>query len=432
MNLGWLDPAAPSMAKEVQSLRSMVGVGDNLRLAGAALRAHKLRTILSVLGLVMGVAALITVMTIVQGANVYVEEKIANLGTNVFRVAKTPFAVVDFTAYVDALKNKNIYRDDLAAVAERCLSCEQVGASASGTLSVQYQNRQVDDTSILGYTPNMADIDTRTLDQGRYFSPDEDRRAAYVCLIGAGLVEQLFQFASPIGREIRSGSQPFTVIGTFKKLGSVLGQDQDNFVIVPLGSFLKIRGTRTTLTLEIKAAGGEANFSVAQDEVRTIMRSRRHDLPGHKDSFFIGTPQSYIDLWKSISSSFFTVFVMLSSISGVVAGIVIMNVMLVSVTERTREIGLRRAVGATQGDILRQFLMEALMQCLIGGLFGIAIGFACAVALRTFTSFPASVKVWVALLGVVISSASGLFFGIYPAQQASTLDPVAALRNDAG
>jgi putative ABC transport system permease protein len=410
----------------------MVCLRDNLSLAADAIRAHKLRAALTVLGLTMGVATLVTVMTIVQGANTYVEQKIANLGTNVFRVAKTPFAVVDFTVVVKALKNKNIDSADYAAVTGLCRACEYVGASASGTLALQYQNKQADDVTIYGYSPDMADIDTRTLDQGRYFSPSEDRHAAYVCLIGASILDQLYPNVNPIGRTIRTGSQEFTVIGTFEKLGSVLGQDQDNFVIVPLTTYLKVRGSRSSLTLEIKASGGEKNFNSAQDEVRTIMRTRRHDLPGKAESFFIGTAQSYIALWQSISGSFFVVFVMVSSISAVVGGIVIMNVMLVSVTERTREIGVRRALGATRRDILNQFLTESLFQCIIGGAIGIGIGFGCSVLLRTFTSFPASVQTWVALLGVAISSLIGLFFGIYPARQAARLDPVTALRSEAG
>ncbi len=408
----------------------MVDVHDNLRMALAALNAYKLRAALTVLGLTMGVATLMTVMTLVQGANVYVEQKIANLGTNVFRLAKTPFAVVDFTVVVKALKNKNIDILDYQSVAQLCSACEQVGASASSSLSVQYGNKQTDDTTIIGYTPNMVDIDTRTLESGRYFTPGEDRHAAYVAVIGSSLVDQFFPNEDPIGRTIRTGSLEFQVVGTFKKLGSVLGQDQDNFVIIPLTTFLKVRGTRTSLTLEIKASGGEKNFNEAQDQTRVIMRSRRHDPPGKEDSFFIGTSQSYIALWQSISGSFFAVFVMVSSISAVVGGIVIMNVMLVSVAQRTREIGLRRAMGATKTDILRQFLTESLVQCLIGGAIGIAIGFGCALALRTLTSFPASVKTWVALLGLVLSSAIGLFFGIYPARKAAALDPVTALRTE--
>jgi len=410
----------------------MLGVTDNLRLAVEAFNAHKLRAVLTVLGLTMGVTTLITVMTLVQGANLYVEQKIANLGTNVFRLAKTPFAVVDFTVIVKSLKNKNIDVSDYRAVTELCRACEQVGASANGTLSLQRGNKQTDDTTIIGYTPNMIEIDTRTLDLGRYFTPGEDRHAAYVCIIGASLVDQFFPTENPIGQTIRTGSLEFTVIGTYQKLGSVLGQDQDNFVVIPLTTYLKVRGSRTSLTLEIKASGGKKNFDAAQDEARVIMRSRRHDPPEKEDSFFIGTSQSYIALWQSISGSFFAVFVMVSSISAVVGGIVIMNVMLVSVTQRTREIGVRRAVGATQGDILRQFLAESLLQCLIGGAIGIALGFGCAVALRSLTSFPASVQTWVAIMGFAISSAIGLFFGIYPARKAANLDPVAALRTEVG
>ena len=408
----------------------MVGILDNMQLAADSITAYKMRAVLTVLGLTMGVATLMTVMTLVQGANVYVEQKIANLGTNVFRLAKTPFAVVDFSVVVKALKNKNIEIGDYRAVAEGCNACDEVGASASGTLAVQYGNKQTDDTSIIGYTPDMIDIDTRTLDSGRYFTPSEDQHAAYVCLIGAALVDQFFPNQSPLGRSIRTGSLEFAVIGTFQKLGSVLGQDQDNFIIIPLTTYLKVRGSRTSLTLEIKAAGGERNFNAAQDEARMIMRSRRHDPPGRDDSFFIGTSQSYISLWQSISGSFFAVFVIVSSISAVVGGIVIMNVMLVSVTQRTREIGIRRAMGATKSDILYQFLTESLLQCLIGGAVGILIGFGCALALRNLTSFPASVKTWVALLGLVLSSTIGLFFGIYPARKAAGLDPVTALRTE--
>jgi putative ABC transport system permease protein len=409
----------------------MVQVRDTFQLAADAIRAHKLRASLTILGLTMGVATLVTVMTIVQGANVYVEQKIANLGTNVFRVSKLPFAVVDFDLLIKAQKNKRLEYADYLAVNDSCAACGQVGASASGTLQIVYGNKQADDVNIIGYTPNMIDIDTRTLAEGRYFTPGEDRHAAWVAVIGAGLADQFFAGVNPVGKIIRTGSAEFKVIGTFEKLGSVLGQDQDNYAVIPLNTFLKFRGTRTSITLEIKAPGEQA-FKNAQDEVRVTLRTRRHDRPGDADSFFIGTADSYISLWQSISGSFFAVFVMVSSISAVVGGIVIMNVMLVSVTERTREIGVRRALGATQWDIRRQFLAESLMQCVIGGTIGILAGFAFAVALRSLTAFPASVQTWVAVLGVVLSSVIGLFFGIYPASKAATLDPVAALRRETG
>jgi putative ABC transport system permease protein len=406
----------------------MLAIGDNLRLSLDALRAHKLRAVLTIIGLTMGVATLITVMTLVQGANVYVEEKIANLGTNVFQLSRIPFAVTDFNAVVKARRNKFVTLDDVHAVAEECRECLYVGAQATTSVRVRYQDHELQDINMIGQTPAMVDIDTRTLDRGRYFTAAEDQRAVDVCLIGDALVQEFFSGIDPIGKVIRVAHEEFIVIGTYEKIGSILGQEQDNFVIIPMGTFVRMRGSRFSVIIQVKATGGEQVFQRAQDEARVVMRARRHIVGNKPEDFFIGTADSYIALWQSISSAFFSVFIMVSSISAVVGGIVIMNVMLVSVTERTKEIGVRRAVGATQQDILRQFLAESVMQCLMGGLIGIIFGFACALAMRQFTSFPASVQTWVAVMGVVLSSAIGLFFGIYPAVRASRLDPVVALR----
>jgi putative ABC transport system permease protein len=283
------------------------------------------------------------------------------------------------------------------------------------------------DVTIHGHTSNMADIDTRTLEQGRYFTDSEEFRSALVCLIGWGVMDQLFGGVDPIGKTIRIGNEEYTVIGAFEKIGSVLGQDQDNYVIVPLPQFLRLR-PRQSLTLNVLASPDDGSFQTAQDEAAVLMRARRHVMPAEESDFFIGTKDNYIELWKSISGAFFTVFVMVSSISAVVGGIVIMNVMLVSVTERTKEIGIRRAMGATKRDVAKQFLTESVMQCVVGGFIGIVGGFAIALMLRHFTTFPASVKTWVAILGLFLSSLIGLFFGIYPAIRAANLDPVAALR----
>lgn len=407
----------------------MLAIRDNIAQSVSSLRAHKLRTALTVVGLMMGVATLITVMTIVQGANVYVEQKIANLGTGVFQVARTPFAATDFEQVIKALKNKHIEIDDLRAVADACNACEAVGATAGSTIRVRYKDRELADVNIYGHTPNMVDVDTRTVALGRYFTDGEDVRAAQVCLLGDSLVQQFFPGTDPLGKAVRIGNEEYLVIGTFEKLGAVLGQDQDNFVIVPLTQYLRIR-PRFSLTLNVLANKYPGMFERAQEQVTVVLRARRHVMPGRDNDFFIGTKDSYIALWKSISGAFFAVFVMVSSISAVVGGVVIMNVMLVSVTERTKEIGVRRALGATKQDITRQFLAESVMQCLIGGFVGIAGGFAVALALRNFTAFPAAVQTWVAVLGLVLSSLIGLFFGLYPAIRASNLDPVVALRAD--
>lgn len=405
----------------------MLALRDNLTQCVFSLRAHKLRTALTVLGLMMGVATLITVMTLVQGANLYVEQKIANLGTNVFQAARTPFAATDFDLIIRALKHKHIELADLRAAASACPDCAAVGATASTTIRVRYKDRELADVNIHGHTANMADIDTRTLIHGRYFTDSEEARAAQVCLIGHSLVEQFFPGTDPVGKVVRIGNEEYTVIGVFEKIGAVLGQDQDNFVVVPLSQYLRIR-PRFSLTLNVLARQTPGAFERAQDQVTAVLRARRHVPPGKENDFFIGTKDSYIALWKSISGAFFAVFVMVSSISAVVGGIVIMNVMLVSVTERTKEIGIRRAVGATRRDISRQFLAESVVQCLVGGVVGILGGFAVALALRTFTAFPASVQTWVAFLGVILSTLIGLFFGLYPAVRAANLDPVVALR----
>ena len=330
------------------------------------MRAHKLRAILTIVGLMMGVATLITVMTIVQGANAYVENKIANLGTDVFQIAKTPFVVTDFDQVVKSLRLKRIEWDDVRAVSDHCQACQMVGASATLSVHVRYRDKELQDINLFGHTANMADIDTRTLELGRYFSESEDQQMSSVCIIGQTLVDEFFGGTNPIGQIVRVNNEEFRVIGTMERIGSVLGQEQDDFMIVPLRVYLHLMGTRSSLTINVKTTGGRA-FDDAMDQARLAVRARRHLQPGQDDDFFIGTKESYISLWRSISGAFFAVFLMVSSISAVVGGIVIMNVMLVSVTERTKEIGVRRALGATERDIRRQFLAESVLQCILGG-----------------------------------------------------------------
>jgi putative ABC transport system permease protein len=401
---------------------------DTLALSLDALRSHRLRSALTVLGLTMGVATLITVVTIIQGANVYVETKIANLGADVFQMARTPFAVTDFEVIMKALRHKRIFLDDFRAVRDNCADCDISGASGSAQVRANSGDVEVQDVNMTGQTATMADIDSRTVESGRYFTEVEDQRATPVCLIGATLRERFFPGQDPTGRVIKLAGREFTIVGLFEKNGAVLGQDTDNFAVIPLGTFLQMRGQRSSLTINVKVPNDPIRFERAMDQARQILRARRHIGPGQEEDFYLGTKDSYIQLWNQISGAFFAVFLLVSSISAVVGGIVIMNVMLVSVTERTKEIGIRRAVGATAVDILRQFLTESVLQCLAGGAAGIALGFLCAELLNRFTSFPAAVQGKVAVLGIFLASAIGLFFGIYPASRAARLDPVEALR----
>ncbi|MFN7933741.1 MAG: ABC transporter permease [Bryobacteraceae bacterium] len=407
----------------------MIVLSDIADEAVRAVRVHKLRAALTVLGLTMGVATLIAVMTLVQGANRFVETKVANLGTDVFQVARTPFTVTDFNLIMKSLKYRKFELAYLRTVQESCTHCELVGATASSTSRVRYHDDEIADVNILGHTANMATIDTRTVELGRYFTPSEEQRGAQVCLIGDTLREQFFAGTDPLGHIVHVGALDCTVIGAIEKLGSLMGQDQDKFLILPMQSFLRLSGRRHSVTLNIKAPGGTV-FQQAQDEVRLALRTIRHVPAGAEDDFFIATKQSYISLWQSISAAFFAVFLMVSAISAIVGGIVIMNVMLVSVTERRKEIGIRRAVGATQADIRRQFLAESLLQCIVGGTIGILAGFLFALAVRRLTSFPTQVETWVVIFGLIMSCGIGLFFGIYPAMRASRLDPVVALRAD--
>ncbi len=408
----------------------MPALRDTLTETAAALAAYRLRAALASLGITLGVATIITVMTLIQGANVYVENKIANLGTNVFQISRLPFNVADYDLIVKALRFKRLTLEDMRAVAASCRHCLRVGAEVRATVRSRYRDRELADTAMIGQTPSMAEIDTRTVELGRYFTEGEDRRGAQVCLIGARLREEFFAGTDPIGRSVRLGEQEFVVIGAYEKIGSVLGQDQDNFAVVPMETFLKLRGSRTSVTISAQAAGSGPAFEQAQDEARLALRAARRVPPDREDDFFIGTKESYLALWRRISAAFFAVYVMVSSIAALVGGIVIMNVMLVSVTERTKEIGIRRAAGATQGDIVRQFLAESLAQCLLGGLAGVAAGLAVALLLDNYTPFPAAVRAWVVLFGVGFSFLIGLFFGIYPARRAARLDPVAALRTE--
>jgi len=384
---------------------------------------------LTLLGLIVGVMTLILVMTIVQGANLYVEEKIANLGTNVFQVSKTPLVVTDFQEFIRAQRHKDLSLEDLQAVRTQCTACAGIGAQVQATTTVKYGNESGEDTSIRGVTANMAEISTINIEDGRYLSSFEEYSAALVCIVGRDVVDHLFPEVSAIGKTIRIRNQPYQVIGIAERIGNVLGQSQDNFVLIPINTFFKDFGSRRSITIHVKCSTTEA-IAPAQAQVRTILRNCRHITYNNPDTFYMATADTFLSLWSSISSAFFMVFIMISSIASIVGGIVIMNIMLVSVTERTKEIGIRRAVGARRTDILWQFLVEALVQCIVGGLIGILLGFLLAVLVRQFTPFPASVQAWVAVTGVVLSTLIGLFFGIYPAKKASLLDPIEALRRE--
>jgi putative ABC transport system permease protein len=400
---------------------------DTVRLALGALTSHKMRTVLTLLGLVIGVTSLILVMTLIQGADEYVKTKIANLGTDIFQVSKIPLASANFEAILRARKHPDLTVEDWHAVQEGCRACQEVGAVVSTIGHVRTEVQSLSDVSLRGESANMGAVSTLDIASGRFFMPGEEREAAPVVVLGAEVAERLFEARNPLGETVRIEGAEFTVIGVADKIGSVLGQDQDMFAIIVLPAFEKLFGTRNSLNFQIKAS---QRMEPAADEVRAILRARRHRGPSTDDDFFIVTAESYMSLWRDISSVFFLVFVLISLVSSIVGGIVIMNITLVSVTERIREIGLRRSVGATRRDIALQFLTEVLAQCVLGGLAGVALGFAFALLLKELTPFPAAVRLWVAAVGLVLASVIAVIFGVYPAIKAARLDPVVALRSE--
>ena len=400
---------------------------DTVALALGALRAHKLRTALTLLGLVIGVTSLILVMTLIQGANWYVEQKIANLGADVFQVSKTPQVGLDFNEVARSKKFPDITTEDWQAVEEQCRRCRAVGAHVDTLARVRREGQNLADVNIRGQTANMVWISSLEVVRGRSFSDGEQRAAAPVAVLGDKVFERLFDRRDPIGKTVRIGGEEFMVLGVHEPIGSILGQDQDRFVNIPMDTFYRLFGARHSVVLEVQAT---PPLEPAQDDVRQVLRTRRHLHPEAADNFYFTTAETYLEIWSDISSVFFLVFVLISSVSSLVGGIVIMNITLVSVTERRREIGLRRSVGATQRDIAGQFLVEVLAQCLAGGFAGVALGFAIALLLRQFTPFPAVVQPWVAAAGLALASVIALIFGIYPAWRAAKLDPVVALRSE--
>jgi putative ABC transport system permease protein len=403
---------------------------EAVAIATSSLWAHKLRSILTLIGVVIGVTSVIAVVSLINGANQYVATRVFRLGADVFGLSKQPSIITNVDDFLEFQKRKRISYDDYEAVKDLCKSCKDVGAALGGRIEAKSGLNSLKDTNLRAWTPQMAELYDVDLVSGRHITDADLRDAAPVCVIGNDLVDNLMPGMDPIGKEIRWNNTPCQVIGLGKKEGSSLGTSLDNWMILPLTTYKKENGNQQDSLRVTCRAGSAANIQVSVDEVRQIMRGRHHLPYGKKDDFAVETSDSFLALWKDISGTFFVVTIGIASISLVVGGIVIMNIMLVSVTERTREIGVRKAIGARRGDILMQFLIEASTIAAIGGALGVIFGVLLAKVVSWVSPLPSAVQLWSVLGGLFVALSVGLFFGTYPASKAAKLDPVEALRSE--
>jgi putative ABC transport system permease protein len=403
-------------------------LSEAFKLALQSLWASKMRTILTLIGVVMGVAAVIMVITLVQGANRYVSTKLSGYGADVFTVSQMPAVIFTPEEYFKYNKRRILRIEDYEAVRDNCSDCSEVGAMLSKSTQVVVNGHSSDNTQVRGYTWTMVSLNNVDIALGRAFTHADEEHGTHDAIVGYDIVDNLLGPGDPIGKEIRVDGVPYTIVGVGDRQGKTLGQSQDNWVAVPITTYQQTNGYNDSVTIYCRVKGAASAMERGEDQVRVLMRTRRHDLPGADDDFDVETNDTFLDIWKQISSLFASVVLGLASIALVVGGVVIMNIMLVSVTERTREIGVRKALGARQRDVLLQFLIESGTMALTGGAIGVLCGIGVGKLITVVIGFPTSAPLWSIFLGLFLATSVGIFFGVYPASKAAKLDPVVALR----
>ena len=404
-----------------------------LKVAVAAIWAHKLRSALTLLGMIVGVTAFVTVVSLIQGFNKYIDEKIAGIGAKSFSVQRfNPFEDFKDTDTIAAAqrRNKELTLEDYEYLKDRTTLIGKIGAKARGTFSqIKRGDQTLDDVNVTGATANTADIDNRSVENGRFFSETEAEGASRVAYIGADIATKLFPAGNAIGSEIEIRGLPYRVVGVESVKGTVFGVPQDSFIVIPLKTYQLDFGplTRQRSLYFTATSKTDETFNDAVDEARYLMRARRKLDPGEKDNFGIVTPDAILGVRDRIFGTFFIVAMAVPGIALVVGAIVIMNIMLVSVTERTKEIGLRKSLGARRVDILKQFLTEAITLATIGGAVGVFLAWIVgkimtAIFLQTYLSIGAIVG------AIGVSALAGMISGLFPAWKAARLDPIEALR----
>ena len=399
------------------------------RIAFDSLRAHKLRSFLTLLGVIIGVTTIVGVAAVISGLESYVQERVIQLSPDVFVLTK--FGIIrSREAFLAALKRRDLDFHDYEVLRDRLLRAEAVAADAQTGMAVRYRGRRLADMRLHGATSNLGALLNVDVEAGRFFTPADERVGAAVAVIGWDIRDELYPGLDPIGRELIVGNSSFRVIGTVAEQGRTLGQDQDNQLWVPISAFRKSWGRRNSMTLFVKARGGVPGVPAAVDEARAVLRALRHTPFRDDDPFGVVTAENLQELWRQISTAAFLLTLLVSAVSLGVGGIVIANIMLVAVAEQTKEIGVRRAVGARKRDIRRQFLLEAAMLSTGGGAVGVGLGALVAEGVQQAVGFPTRVTPGLLLGGLVLSTVVGVLAGYFPARRASNLLVVDAIRDE--
>ncbi len=397
--------------------------------AADSLRSSKLRSFLTLLGIILATTTLIAVMSIIHGMDLYIANSVSNMGSDGFRIVRIAFiGNFDPKKYVELQKkNPQLSPDEFEYLKSKVKLAKDLGMAAGRSVSVSLGTQTLSNVGLTGGTANWIMLGNTQLAAGRYFTEIEDSHHSAVAVLGADVKSNLFGDSDAVGKTIKIEGRPFTVIGVAVVKGSVFGQSQDAFVDIPAGTYFQIYSARQGINYAAKALD-QTVLEQSKDEIRMLLRARRHLRPGQDDNFSVISSDALVGAWDNLTGAIAGTAVAVVSVFMVVGGVVIMNIMLAAVTERTHEIGIRKSVGARRQDILNQFLVESSMLAGIGGLIGVTFAWLVAVLVRTTTPVPMAVPFSAVLIGVSLSVAVGLFFGIYPAQRASKLDPIEALR----
>jgi len=431
-NFGAIPGAIPqtrdATGRLARARKAAVTLGETLRLAMDALHSHKLRSFLTLLGVILAVTALITVMSAVVGLNTYVADRVANLGANVFLVHR--FGIItSYDAWIKAQKRPLVTLEEFERLRDNMQTAKNVaGEEDRNSVQTKSGDQILDGTNVQGVTPNFADVRNLTVAQGRFLTQADEDHHSEVVFIGADLAKKFFPNVDPVGRMIRAETHSYQVIGVAEAIGTAFGQSQDNFMMMPLTTYRKGWHRQSDwVTVFVQSPNAEM-MPVTEDEARMLMRAWRHLPFAAPDNFAILGSDSIMSLWHQLMGNIEFMAMALVSVFLVVGGIVIMNIMLASVTERTREIGIRRSLGARKNHILLQFMAESAVLAAAGGLIGIGLAYGVVWLVKVTISFPMTTPISAVVISMLLATAVGLFFGIYPAMRAAKLDPIEALR----